>query len=138
MKIVVDANIVIAAILGSRGKLNILTSQNHKFFVPAFIIDEINKHSKTICKRAGLSSEEFEEILESILTFVEIVEYSEYINYVSKAYNSMKRRDLKDHHYVACALSVNADFIWSEDKDFFEQKIVVVKNTEIFLEEGKK
>ena len=43
MNIVLDANIIIAALLGSRGKLNILTSQNHTFYAPKKIIDEIKK-----------------------------------------------------------------------------------------------
>lgn len=48
MNIVLDANIIITALLGSRGKLNILTSQNHTFYAPKKIIDEIKKYKKEI------------------------------------------------------------------------------------------
>ena len=48
MRIVLDANILIAALLGSRGKLTILTSQNHEFFVPMKIIEEVRKYERLI------------------------------------------------------------------------------------------
>ena len=51
MRIVLDANIVIAAILGSRAKLIIITSQNHKFYAPSRIINEIKKYKLEICKK---------------------------------------------------------------------------------------
>ena len=38
MKIILDANIIIASLLGSRGKLNIITSQNHILYAPKKII----------------------------------------------------------------------------------------------------
>jgi len=38
MRIIVDANIILACLLGSRGKLVIVTSQNHKFYVPTITI----------------------------------------------------------------------------------------------------
>jgi len=32
---------------------------------------------------------------------------------------------------------INADFVWSDDKDFSSQKLVNVKTTEQFIKEGK-
>ncbi len=48
MKIVLDANVVIAALMGSRATLTILTSQNHQFYVPQYIMGEIYKHKQFI------------------------------------------------------------------------------------------
>ncbi len=53
MIIILDANIIIAALLGSKGKTTILTSQNHKFYAPEVIIEEIKRHKDEICKYAS-------------------------------------------------------------------------------------
>ncbi len=71
------------------------------------------------------------------MVFVNIVEYDEYADYIKKAESSMSNKGSKDFHYLACALAVNADFIWSDDKDFSCQKLVAVKTTNNLIEENK-
>ncbi len=39
MRIVLDANIILVALMGSRATLTIITSQNHQFYVPRKIIE---------------------------------------------------------------------------------------------------
>lgn len=136
MKIVLDANIIIAALLGSRGKIIILTSQNHDFYAPKTIIDEIKKYKYEICEKINYSVEEFNINYESLLTFIKIVEYNKYEEYINKAKEIIKR-DTKDADYIACAIKIGADFIWSDDKDFIEQNLILVKNTDQFIDEGK-
>ena len=139
MKIVLDANIIIACLLGSRGKLTIITSQNHKLYAPKTIINEIRKYKAKICSKAEYESENFDRNLEALLFFINIVEAEEYNKYLGKAEEAIKERDIKDTDikdtdYIACALAVNADFIWSDDKDFSSQNLVAIKNTEEFIE----
>ena len=138
MIIVVDANVVIAALMGSRGRIVILTSQNHSFYVPRKIIDEIRKYKDLICRRANQKPEEFETNLEALLLFVETIEYVEYEQHIEKAQKVIGLRDSKDADYIACALQVSADFIWTDDKDFTAQKLVKTKTTNQFIEDGKK
>ena len=45
-KIVVDANIVIAALFGSHAIIIILTSENYNFYTPKYIITEIKRHKR--------------------------------------------------------------------------------------------
>ena len=137
MRIVLDANILIAALLGSRGKLIILTSQNHEFFVPMKIIEEVRKYERLISQKAGYTSTEFKENLNALLYFIKPVEYAEYEKHIREAEKVMKDRDVKDADYIACALIMGADFIWTDDKDFTVQGLVVAKTTDEFIEEGK-
>jgi predicted nucleic acid-binding protein len=120
MIIVVDANIIIMALMGSRATGVILTSQNHVFYTPAKIIEK-----------------EFEEGMEALLKFIQILEYIEYEAYVQSSKKMIFHRDPTDVDYLACALAVNADFIWSNDKDFTAQEIISVKTTSVFIKEGK-
>lgn len=137
MRIILDANIIISALLGSRGKLTIITSQNHEFYCPSTIIDEIKKYKRDICEKLVSNPKEFEDNLNALLFFIKIIKYAEYETFISRARESIKERDIKDADYIACSLAIGADFIWTEDKDFSSQTIVSVKNTEDFLEDGK-
>lgn len=137
MKIVLDANIFISALMGSRGKLTILTSQNHEFFAPSRIIDEIKKYKKDVCKKTGWSSEDFDAYFAALMFFVNTIEYPEYEKQLSAAQSTIGKRDSKDAVYLACALAINADFIWTEDKDFSAQNLVQVKTTDEFIEDAK-
>lgn len=138
MIIVVDANIVIGALLGSRGKLTILTSQNHQFHVPTMIIDEILKYKADICAKSGQSLDEFEMDLDALFKFFTEIDPVEYSPYFDEAYGAISRRDSKDADYLACALFVNAEFIWSDDKDLKSQDLIPVRSTGEFIESGRR
>lgn len=137
MIIVVDANIIIAALLGSRGKLTILTSQNHTFYAPKKIIDEIRKYKTDICEKSGQTPEEFEQNFNALLTFITPITDIRYEFNMSKAREAISGRDVKDADYIACALAINAGFIWTDDKDFRAQNIVPIKSTADFIQAGK-
>ena len=136
-RIVVDANIIIAALFGSRATLIILTAQNYSFYAPQYIIKEIRKHKEAICKEARKMPEDFANENNPLLKYVTIVNESDYVHYMNKAEEIMKQRDIKDATYIATALRINANFIWTNDKDFREQKIVKTKNTNEFIEDNK-
>lgn len=137
MRIVLDANIVIIALLGSRATVVILTSQNHKFYAPTKIIEEIKKCKQLICEKAEITEEEFELNLEALLKFITILEFIEYDVFMEQATELIGYRDIKDADYIACALAVCADFIWTNDKDFSVQERIKFKTTDEFIEGGK-
>lgn len=136
MKIVLDANVIIAALLGSRATLVILTSQNHSFFVPQKILEEIKKHQSFICTYGQQSPEEFTANLDALLFFIDVVDFVVYEPFLQQAQATLSR-DVEDADYLACALAVHADFLWTNDKDFSTQDLVPIKTTEQFIDEGK-
>ena len=136
MRIVIDANVIIAGLMGSKGTIVILTSQNHSFYAPSKIINEIRKYKKEICDFSNQTSEEFEINYKALLTFINILEFAEYEECINKAKEVI--RDINDADYIACGLIIKADFIWSNDKDFQDIKnIILVKTTAQFIEEGR-
>ena len=138
MRIVLDANIIISGLMGSRGTIAILTSQNHSFYAPKKIIEEIRKYKKEICEFSNQNSEEFEINYDALFAFINVLDLVEYEPFMDKAKEIIGKRDIKDADYIACGLTVNADFIWSNDKDFQKvQDIILVKTTDQFIEEGK-
>ncbi len=136
MKIVLDANIFIAASLGSRATVTIITAQHYTFYVPKRILEEIRKYKSFICDYSKQSPEEFDTNLHALLVFITVLEYFEYEPFMQESKEAMTR-DVKDADYIACALATHADFIWTNDKDFFAQHIVQTKTTQQFIDEGK-
>lgn len=138
MKIILDANIIIAGLMGSRGTIVILTSQNHSFYAPQKIVDEIRKYKEEICRKINQTSEEFELNYKALLAFVNLLDLTEYAAFIDEAKKAIGERDINDIDYLACSLMLKADFIWSNDKDFkIIQNIIPVKTTTEFIEEGK-
>jgi len=136
-RVVLDANILIAALMGSRGTITIITSGHYALYVPRRIFDEIHKHRDIICERLKQDATLFDEGFAALFAFITPLEYVKYESFMEKAINTMRHRDLKDADYLACALAVNADFIWTNDKDFTAQDLVPTKTTDQFIDVGR-
>lgn len=129
MRLVVDANILISALLGSRKVIALLTESDHTLFAPRRIVEEIVKHRPEVCRKAGYTAKEFEAALHAVLAFVTIQEFADYEAQFPVASKAMAARDPTDADYIACALALNADAIWTQDKDFSAQGLVPCKAT---------
>ena len=129
MRVVVDANILISALLGSKAAISIITDEKIEFFAPEVIISEIRKYKKEICEKAGYSPGDFDNIFNALMKFVKVVDSLTYEKHMSKAVDAIGGSDIKDADYVACALALNADYIWTNDKDFTYQKLIPTKTT---------
>lgn len=137
MNIVVDANVIIAALMGSRATLTIITSQNYNFYAPSRIVQEVGKYKNFICEKSFQESEDFDINLRALLFFIKEVDYWGYIMFMETAKKAIEERDMKDMDYIACALAVNASFIWTNDKDFTDRAIIPTKTTKRFIEDNK-
>jgi len=130
MIVIVDANVIIAALLGSRSTIAILFSQNYNFYSPNFLIDEIEKKKDLICNLGHINNDEFDINLISLLILVKTIDKIEYDEYIEEATKIIGKKDIKDVDYIASALYIEADFIWTNDKDFSEQKSIKILTTE--------
>ena len=131
--VVIDANILISTLIGSRSTIALITSPEYHFYAPRRIVDEILKNREVICNKAFKTHVECEMEMWALLRFVNLLEYSDYSKYVSEASNAIASRDVSDVDFLACALAIKAEFIWTEDKDFTAQKLVSVKSTAQFM-----
>ncbi|NOZ77470.1 MAG: PIN domain-containing protein [Euryarchaeota archaeon] len=133
MNLVVDANIIIAAMVrDSTVRRTILTS-SHKFICPDFILEETRKHLKLISRKNSLSIKENEQFLTTLFKYVKTVKLDVYRDKLPEAEETMRRIDLKDAPYLALALALGADGIWTEDRHFLRQEKVKVFKTEELL-----
>ena len=128
-KVVVDANILISILLGSRSNLAALIGLLYQLYAPEKIIYHVLKYEKLICEKRSCTKQQFNENLNSLLKIINIIKINNYEKFIHSASDALGARDASDIDYLACALAIKADFIWSRDKDFTSQMLVPVKNT---------
>jgi predicted nucleic acid-binding protein len=122
MKIVIDANIVIAALIKNSKAREVIISNQFKFFAPDFILEEIEKYRVEIRKKANLDDEGFDIIISLLFETIDILPREEYQEYLQKAKEIMKD-DIKDVTYVACFFALNCAGIWTNDSHFKDKNI---------------
>lgn len=110
MKIVIDANMVIAALVKGSAARKIIINGKFEFVSPDFVIDEIRKYENEICEKAGLDREGFELLMVLIFGKITIIAADEYKAHMENA-GKLMREDIKDVPYVACCLALKCDGI---------------------------
>jgi predicted nucleic acid-binding protein len=86
--------------------------------------EEVERHREMLFRRAGLGADDFDALMRSLLAQVVWVPRKEYEAHLPKAIEALERWDPDDVAYLACALAVGAEAIWSHDKDFDRQDLV--------------
>ena len=117
--IVLDANIVIRAVLGERVR-NLIIQHNEDvdFFVPDICLVDAYKYLPQLFNKRNMSSDTAIALLDKFKLILNIVEPEIYRQHASEAKERMKDRDIDDWPIVATALVLDCP-IWTEDKDFF-------------------
>lgn len=128
MKIVIDANIVMAALIRDSEARRIIASGKLEFVSPDFVLEEIYKYEDYICVKSGLAKEEFELLLALVFERISIIPSSEY-SACNEAAAAIMINDPKDMPYVACFLALKCDGIWTNDPDYNGKEGVKVINT---------
>ncbi|MBS3083682.1 PIN domain-containing protein [Candidatus Pacearchaeota archaeon] len=115
MRLVVDTNIMISAIIKDGKTRQIIFSFGFEFFTPAYALTELRKHKEEICEKAGISNFDFESFLEILFRYVKIINPEIYYAFLDES--SVLIKDIKDVSFLACALALQCS-IWSNDRGF--------------------
>ena len=118
MMLVVDANMVIAALIKEGKAREILKSSKFKFVTSDFVKEEIQKYSEVIIEKSGLTKESLDLLEAIIFKEIETIPKGSYEAKLHKAEEIMKN-DVKDATYVACYLALKCDGIWTHDPHFY-------------------
>jgi predicted nucleic acid-binding protein len=124
MRLVLDANVVLSAALRDGAVRRALATADADLFAPAFLQAELDKHLPAIARRAGVRVADARAALDRLVADVIWVEPRDIQSRWDEAYGALGGIDAKDVPYLACALAVGADAIWSFDQDFDSQKLV--------------
>ena len=130
-KLVVDANIVIAAIIRQSTTRKIIEKSSLELFAPMGLIDELASHQDIILVRSSLTEIQYEYLKERMLKLIHLVRHTTIRKCEAEAYRQIGHQDLKDIIYVATVLCTNADGIWTNDTDFNVTDVDIYSTTDI-------
>tara|TARA_Y100000310_G_scaffold72788_1_gene68896 strand:+ start:1050 stop:1472 length:423 start_codon:yes stop_codon:yes gene_type:complete len=130
MILIVDANVVISALIRDGKSRELLIYSPFTFYSPDSLLESIEKYKDEFVKKSGLTLEEFEVVLNFILKRIIIVKKEEYESQLMRANEIMGHIDVEDVAYVALALFIEGSVIWSDDAHFQEQDEIEVYRTE--------
>jgi len=119
MMIVLDANILIRAVLGSRVLFLLRKYANDvEFLAPDTAFEEARESLPAILQRRDLPLGPALDALKAVSAFVQAVEPETYSKLESLAHDRIDARDQNDWPILASALALGCP-IWTEDTDFF-------------------
>jgi len=131
MKIIVDANVLFAALIKEGSTAELLISDRLQLFAPEFLLTEFAKYKDLILRKTHRNEEEFNLFLELLKDQIFIIPKKEIIPFIDEA--DKISPDPKDSIYLACAIALKSN-IWSNDKKLKQgQAKITVYSTEELL-----
>ena len=117
--IVLDANILIRAVLGKRVRdLLFQYAATVKFFAPDVAYADARKYLPALLEKRGVKSAAATAVLNSLESIVHSLEFDLYAGRQQQALQRIAMRDADDWPVLACAMTMGCP-VWTEDADFF-------------------
>jgi predicted nucleic acid-binding protein len=133
MKLIIDANILMSALISTEGvTYDLIFNDNINLFVPEFLNYEVNKYKNEIIKKSGLSVKELDLFFSLLTNKIEFIPKIEFLQFFSEAKKISP--DKNDFLYFALALKLNC-CIWSNDKKLKNQNKIIIYNTNELISE---
>ena len=135
MRLVIDANIIFAALIKKGLTSELLTSNELQLFAPEFLLEEIKKYQNLIIEKMHRSPDDFEHYLRILSEYIIIIPKEEIMPFMESAEKISP--DPKDSTYFALALAISSG-IWSNDKKLkMDQDKINVFSTSDLLKKMK-
>ena len=133
MRIIIDSNRIIAALIRDSVSRQIIIKSAIEFVAPEIVLREIYNHLPLISRKNGLSDEDNMMVLASLLDYVQTAGLRIYRDRIESAKKLIGKHDMSDVPFVALALSIESDGIWTEDEHFRRQKEIRIWGTDELL-----
>jgi len=127
MKLVIDTNSIISALIKNGISRRIIVSPAIQFISPDHTLKEISNYKKMICKKAKITSNEFDILFNLIFEHIAIIPKEEYEDFFDSAKTLID--DIDDVPFIALYLASKADGIWSDDDHFKTWKGITIFRT---------
>jgi putative PIN family toxin of toxin-antitoxin system len=132
MELVIDANILISALVKAKGfTYDLIFNEKIKLYAPEYLLEEFKEHKDEILTKSKLTNEELELFLSLVSERIEFIPYSDFEKFINDA--TKITPDPDDTKYFALALKLNCP-IWSNDKRLYKQNSVKIYSTDELIE----
>lgn len=119
MDLVVDANILFAALIKESITSDLIVEDKLHLFAPEYIFEEFEKYREIIKNKMYRNDKDFDKALDVFQRRIGLIPYKEIKPQIDKAITISP--DIKDVQYVALALKLDIA-IWSNDKTLKEKQ----------------
>ena len=133
MRFVVDTNRIIASLVRDSASRKILLSEKFEFLTVGVARSEIEEHRKELREKAKLTDKQLDTILAMLFKRIFVVSDVVIEKKMRQAEKIMDTIDPSDTPFIAVALAMENDGIWSDDKHFSKQKRIKVWKTKDLL-----
>ncbi|QSG02866.1 PIN domain-containing protein [Natranaeroarchaeum sulfidigenes] len=133
MKLVIDANVVISALIADSKTRELIVTLEPDLLTPAFVHDEIENYQELIVEKSGMEPDRVSQFIDLLFQYIDVVPASEFYPAIESADEAIGDTDPDDVLYLACAIGCDSA-IWSDDSDFDEQGLVAVYSTSDVLD----
>jgi len=128
LKLVIDANIIFAALIKGGLTAELIISNELQLFAPEFLLEEFSKYQNQILEKTHRSKENFGNFVRILKEYITFIPQKNITPFLEKA-NAFSP-DPKDSVYLALALALKSA-VWSNDKKLKkEQNHIKVLSTE--------
>ena len=128
MKLVIDANIIFAALIKGGLTAELIISNELQLFAPEFLLEEFSKYQNQILEKTHRSKKNFGNFVRILKEYITFIPQKNITPFLEKA-NAFSP-DPKDSVYLALALALKSA-VWSNDKKLKkEQNHIKVLSTE--------
>mgnify|MGYP000050092198 CR=1 FL=1 len=128
MKLAIDANVVISALIADSKTRELIVTLEPDLLTPEFVHDEIENYEDLIVEKSGMQPARVAQFIDLLFQYIEVVPASEFYPAIERADEAIGETDPDDVLYLACAIACDAA-IWSDDSDFDEQDLVETYST---------
>jgi putative PIN family toxin of toxin-antitoxin system len=133
LRLVIDTNILISALLRDSTTRRILMTAPIDFVAPPHVFQELTEHIIEVKKRSRLPFEQLHELLRLLQDHIGPVEVDKESDALGEAGNIIGTVDPEDVPIIAAALSIKCDGIWSEDLHLQKQDQIKIWKTKDLL-----
>ena len=124
MKIIVDTNRIVAALIKNSTSRRILFSNKFEFLTTEFATKELSDHKKEILVKVHIPESALDKLIANIFKRIYVIDDIAIKERFDQAMAIMDKIDPDDTTFIALALSVENDGIWSDDKHFTMQRVI--------------
>jgi len=128
MKLVVNTNRIIAALIKDSFSRKIIFHGNAEFIAIPLLDEEVKNHKQLITKKADITGVEFDILMQKLHSKMTCINDAVVSAYMKEASALMDAIDPDDTPFIAAALATGAS-IWSDDKHFQQQKNIRIYTT---------
>lgn len=113
--IVVDANVLFAAVLRDSTTRRLLLHGGLDLYAPAWIWDELARHLDVLVRRARVDANAVHALMDDLRVCIEVIGPDRMAPHVARARSLVGHIDDKDIPYAAAVLAVDG-VLWTHDK----------------------